>query len=464
MTSTPSNLVTAEQLLRFDRPGPRYTSYPTAVEFHPNFGPADYRARLEQAALVPGEPLSLYLHLPFCEERCWFCGCNVIITRKLDVASRYLESLEREIRLVAGLLGQRRTVNQYHWGGGTPTYLSVAQIERLHAVVREEFQFTPDAEIAIEVDPRVTTREQVQLLAKLGWNRISMGVQDFEPQVQEAVNRIQPYQLTKGLVEACREEGIASVNLDLIYGLPFQTPESFRRTVEQVITLRPDRVACYSYAHVPWIKHNQKGIDPADLPAREVKFELFATAINAFLSGGYVQVGMDHFALATDELARAAEAGRLYRNFMGYTVMPAADQVGMGVSAIGDVRGAFAQNTKKLPAYYQAVDRGELPTEKGYALVGDDLLRRDVIMQIMCNFRVDIPALEARHGIRFHEAFAKELGALREGPAKEGLVLVEEGRLECTELGKLFVRLVAMVFDRYLKVATPENPTYSRTV
>jgi oxygen-independent coproporphyrinogen-3 oxidase len=337
-------------------------------------------------------------------------------------------------------------------------------MEELHAVVAGEFEFTPNAEIAIEVDPRTTDRGQVELLRRLGWNRISMGVQDFDLKVQQAVNRVQPFELTRDLFLMCREAGFGSINLDLIYGLPHQNPDGFRHTVEQVAGLRPDRVACYSYAYVPWIKHNQKGIDPADLPTRETKFELFATAIEGFLASNYVQVGMDHFAVDTDELAVAMKEGRLYRNFMGYTVMPAVDQVGLGVSSIGDVRGAFAQNTKKLPAYYAAVDSGRPPVERGYALVGDDALRRDVIMQIMCNFRVDIPAIERRWGIDFEPTFAKELEALRRGPAAEGLARVEPGVVECTEDGRLFVRLVAMHFDRYLKESTPDKPVYSRTV
>ncbi|MBI5836072.1 MAG: oxygen-independent coproporphyrinogen III oxidase [Candidatus Eisenbacteria bacterium] len=464
MSGSSSVRVTAERLARFDRPGPRYTSYPTAVEFHEGFTAEMYVERLQQASELVDQPISMYIHLPFCEERCYFCGCNVIITRKPEVSTRYLESLHREIRLTAKLLGKRRKVNQYHWGGGTPTYLTPDQMEKLHAVVREEFEFTPDAEIAIEVDPRVTTQEQVELLRRLGWNRISMGVQDFDPQVQEAVNRIQPFEMTRDLFHRCREAGFSSINLDLIYGLPHQTPDSFRHTVEQVAGLRPDRVACYSYAYVPWIKHNQKGIDPAGLPARDVKFELFATAIDSFLSSDYVQVGMDHFAVVTDELAMARKEGRLYRNFMGYTVMPAVDQVGLGVSSIGDVRGAFAQNTKKLPFYYGNVDKGLPPVDRGYAMVGDDALRRDVIMQIMCNFRVDIPRLEEHWGIRFGETFARELEALKRGPGEDGLVRVEPGVLECTEEGRLFVRLVAMHFDRYLRDVTPDKPVYSRTV
>lgn len=456
--------VTAERLARFDRPGPRYTSYPTAIEFAESFGPDQYLEHLERASELKGSPVSLYLHLPFCEERCWFCGCNVIITRKTGISDRYLESLEREVRLIASRLKGRRQVNQYHWGGGTPTYLTCEQIEHLHHVVREEFEFTPDAEIAIEVDPRVTSREQIALLRRLGWNRISMGVQDFTPEVQEAVNRIQPFDMTKACFDACREEGFGSINLDLIYGLPYQNPDSFAQTVEQVVSLRPDRVACYSYAHVPWIKHNQKGIQLEDLPAREIKVELFATAIDGFLSGGYVQVGMDHFALATDELARASASGSLYRNFMGYTVMPASDQIGMGVSAIGDVREGFAQNTKKLPAYYGAVDNGRPATEKGYALVGDDALRRDVIMQLMCNFKVNVPSVEEKFGIDFRKHFAAELESLQRGPVADGIANVAGGVVEVTEMGRLFVRLVAMEFDRYLKQPDAGKPTYSRTV
>jgi len=456
--------VTAELLARYDRPGPRYTSYPTAVEFHTGFTPERYLEKLDEAARSPGEPLSIYIHIPFCEERCTFCGCNVIITQKAGVADRYLDSLIEEVRLVASRLGPRRRVMQYHWGGGTPTYLSPAQIERLHAAVVSEFTIDPKAEVAIEVDPRVTSREQVDLLKRLGWNRLSMGVQDFTPGVQEAVNRNQTLDETRDLFVYSRGLGFESINVDLIYGLPLQTEESFARSVDAVIALEPDRVACYSFALVPWIKSNQRSIDESFLPGRETKFALFGIALERFLAAGYHQIGMDHFARAEDEMARAVSQRRLKRNFMGYTVLPAADMIGLGVSAIGEVCGAFAQNTKKLSEYYAALAAGKPPVERGYELHGDDALRRAVISEIMCNFAVETREIDAAFGIRFQEYFATEIRELREGPVASGFLEVDDERLLVTELGRLFVRNIAMPFDRHLRENRDEKQVFSRTV
>ena len=355
--------VTAELLRRYDRAGPRYTSYPTAVEFHEGFDEAAYLGKLAEAAARPEEPISLYSHLPFCEERCSFCGCYVVITKKPEVSVRYLATIEREIAMLAERLGRRRRVVQFHWGGGTPTYLSVAQMDALFEATVRHFTIDPSAEVAIEVDPRVTTPEQLDWLRRAGFNRLSMGVQDFNPVVQDAINRIQPEDATRALFDQARRLGFESINIDLIYGLPFQTRESFGVTLDSIVGMRPDRVAVYSYAHVPWIRGNQKRIDPGDLPPREVKFDLFGEAIDRFLGGGYAQIGMDHFALPTDDLAVAAANRTLHRNFMGYTTKPATDMLGVGVSAIGDVRGAFAQNTKKLSTYYATVDNGTFPVE-----------------------------------------------------------------------------------------------------
>jgi oxygen-independent coproporphyrinogen-3 oxidase len=456
--------VTAEVLARYDRPGPRYTSYPTAVEFHAGFTPERYAAKLDEAAAHASEPLSLYLHIPFCEERCTFCGCNVIITQKAGVADRYLDGLIGEIRLIASHLGDRRGVMQYHWGGGTPTYLTPSQIERLHAAVASEFTIEPGAEVAIEVDPRVTTREQLELLARLGWNRVSLGVQDFTPAVQEAVNRNQTLEETREIFHACRDLGFESINVDLIYGLPLQTEASFARSVDEVIALGADRIACYSFAMVPWIKSNQRGIEEDQLPDRDTKFALFGIALERFLAAGYWQIGMDHFAKATDELSRAVDERRLRRNFMGYTVLPASDMIGLGVSAIGEVRGAFAQNTKKLSEYYAMIEAGRPPIERGYELAGDDWLRRRVIHEIMCNFAVEIAEIEREFAIRFDEFFARELEELREGPAASGFLEIRPERLVVTEIGRLFVRNIAMAFDRHLREKRGEKPVFSRTV
>ncbi len=456
--------VTADLLAKYDRPGPRYTSYPTAVEFHEGFTPERYLAKLAEAAATPDEPLSLYVHLPFCRERCTFCGCNVVVTQKPGVAGAYIGDLEREVSLVADRLGKRTRVVQYHWGGGTPTYLSLEEMRRVWRSIADRFTFEPGAEIAIEVDPRVTTRRQAELLRELGFNRISMGVQDFDSEVQEAINRYQTFNQTRDLHLYMRELGMESINFDFIYGLPHQTPETFRKAIELALELRPDRVACYSYAFVPWIKAHQKAIRLEDLPAREVKLELFGIAYELFTGAGYRQIGMDHFALETDTLAVAARDRTLYRNFMGYTTHPAKDSVGFGVSAIGDLGGAFAQNTKKLNRYKDALDRGLPPIERGFERSRDDELRRDVIQSLMCNFHLDVRAIEREYGIDFATYFADSLRALDAGPGANGFATRTPDAIEVTESGKLFVRNVCMEFDAYLRQREGEKPIFSRTV
>ncbi|HET9940465.1 MAG TPA: oxygen-independent coproporphyrinogen III oxidase [Candidatus Eisenbacteria bacterium] len=456
--------ITAELLAKYDRPGPRYTSYPTAIEFNESFTPERYLEKLDLAARHPDEPLSLYVHLPFCRERCSFCGCNVIITQKPGVAGAYLDDLEREVALVAARLGKRTKVVQYHWGGGTPTYLDLDQMRRVWRLFADRFSFQPGAEIAIEVDPRVTTRRQAELLKELGFNRISMGVQDFDSDVQEAVNRYQTFNQTRDLHLYLRELGFESINFDFIYGLPHQTPVTFRKTIELALELRPDRVACYSYAFVPWIKAHQKAIRLEDLPPRDVKLELFGIAYELFTGAGYQQIGMDHFAVESDSLAVAAREHTLFRNFMGYTTHPAKDSVGFGVSAIGDLGGAFAQNTKKLNRYKDALDLGLPPIERGFERSKDDEIRRDVIQSLMCNFHLDIRALERAYGIDFASYFADSLRRLDEGPGANGFVTRTADAIHVTETGRLFVRNVCMEFDAYLPGRETEKPIFSRTV
>ncbi len=458
--------VTLDLLRKYDRPGPRYTSYPTAVEFTEAYTVSDYEASLKEADRAADEPLSLYVHLPFCEERCSFCGCNVVITRKREVAAEYLGHLHREIGLLASHLPRRRRVSQYHWGGGTPTYQNVREMEALQRKVLEHFRLEADAEVAIETDPRVTSHEQMDLLKDLGFNRISMGVQDFTPAVQEAINRNQTEEETRDHFEYCRELGFHSINIDLIYGLPLQTPEAFDRNMDVVLALKPDRVAVYSYAYVPWIKANQKRIDTAQLPSPETKLRLFCIARERFLEAGYVQIGMDHFALPQDELATAVSSRRLHRNFMGYTVKMGSDMLGVGVSSIGDVRGSFAQNVKKLSTYYQALSSGRLPIERGYRLDADDRIRRDVIARIMCNFYLDRAEVERRHAIRLDVYFARELEELSapDGPVSHGFLEIRPDGLEVVGNGRLFVRNIAMVFDRYLRAKKTDKPVFSRTV
>lgn len=464
-----STLASTLQLLeRYDRPGPRYTSYPTAIEFHAGVRDEAYVARLARLNRAGHGPVSFYAHLPFCEHRCAFCGCNVVITPHREVASRYLDAVEKEIDLLASHLPDRRTVSQMHWGGGTPTYYTPAQLSRLMARITSHFTFTPDAELGIEVDPRVTTHEHLDVLRSLGFNRLSMGVQDFNPQVQEAVNRIQSFELTRDLIERARQLGFTSINVDLIYGLPHQTIDSFTHTLEQTLTLGPDRVAAYSFAFVPWMKAHMKELDVAALPPAETKLALLAATVDAFTGAGYRQVGMDHFALPTDDMARALDSHALHRNFMGYTVKSTSDLVGVGVSAIGDVQGAFVQNTKKLPEYYEAVESGRFAIERGYELTKDDEIRREVITELMCNSRLDVADIERRFSIRFAEYFARELGELTadtSSPVADGLLTVNADRIEVQPLGRMFVRNICMVFDTYLASRTGgPKPVFSRTV
>lgn len=454
----------AELIERYDRPGPRYTSYPTAVEFHTGFDAAEHSTGLAAAAANTDAPLSLYVHVPFCESRCAYCGCAVIATRKREVAAIYLEYLERELTMLAAALGGRRRVVQYHWGGGTPTYLSPRQIARLDAVVQRHFDVATDAERAIEIDPRVTTREQITLLRRVGFNRLSFGVQDFTETVQEAIQRHQSEAETRDLYWAAREAGFESLNVDLVYGLPRQTVSSFTQTLERVIDMLPDRIAVYSYAHVPWLRPNQKAIDPLDLPNAFAKRQLLATAIDKLTLAGYDAIGMDHFALPGDELAVAARERRLHRNFMGYTTRSAPDCVAVGVSAISDVAGAFSQNHKSLARYYEAIDAGRFPVERGYALTPDDQIRRFTIAELMCNFRLDRADVRDRFGVDLAEYFAEELDALRaaDGPVADGLLEIAPGGLTVTARGRWFVRNICMAFDRYL-ASHQGRPVFSRT-
>lgn len=455
--------VTGELLARYDRPGPRYTSYPTAPEFNDAFGPEEYDERLAAANRRSEDPLSLYVHIPFCEHRCHFCGCYVVITRREDVVRDYIEHLKKELSMVAAALPSRRRVLQLHWGGGTPTHLTPDQMREVFGAITDHFELLPDAEVALEADPRVTTFEQVDVMAELGFNRLSMGVQDFTPEVQGAIGREQTLEQTRALVEYSRKRGITDINIDLVYGLPLQTVESFRENLTEVIALAPGRTAVYSYAHVPWIRPNQKRIREADLPGRDAKFALFAAAIEAFTGAGYLQIGMDHFARPEDELAQARLNGTLARNFMGYTVKAAPDMVGFGISAIGDVGGAYVQNAKKLSEYYPALDAGRFPVEKGCVLSDDDMLRRYVIHSLMCNFELDVDVVKARFGVDFDSYFAEELAEL-DRTIDAGFYERRGEKMVVLPLGQLFVRNVVMPFDKYLKQTPKDKPLFSRTV
>jgi oxygen-independent coproporphyrinogen-3 oxidase len=450
-----------ELVRKYDRPGPRYTSYPTAAVFHDGVDDKTYAHHLSQAAARVEDPLSLYVHLPFCRHRCWYCGCNVVVTSKAEVEQRYRESVLREVADVATRLGERRQLSQLHWGGGTPTYGTPSDLARFHRQVLEHFELAPGAEVAVEVDPRVTTREHLQMLAEGGFNRLSAGVQDLDPSVQAAIGRNQDYEATHGLIEGAREVGFTSINIDLIYGLPEQTTERFAHTLEKVIELLPARVALYAYAHMPSMLKHQCHIDEAALPAPAQRLALFEQATDAFRAAGYVSIGFDHFARPEDELSLAATSGRLGRNFMGYTVRAAPDLIGVGESAIGDVGGAYVQNHKKLIDYQRAVDGGQLATARGVVLSDDDLLRRHVINALMVNWRVDFHEVEAQFGVRFTEVFQpelEELGAL----AEDGLVEIASDAVRVTELGKRLVRNICMPFDAYLGGA--HKGRYSRTI
>jgi oxygen-independent coproporphyrinogen-3 oxidase len=457
--------VTADLLDRYDQPGPRYTSYPTAVEFDDSMTPGLYEERLREADALGDDPLSMYVHLPFCEERCLFCGCHVIITPHKERARPYLELLRREIDMIAERLPRRRQVSQLHLGGGTPTYQSPAELRGLLAHLFGHFTAVDGAELAVEVDPRVTTKEHVDVLGELGFNRISMGVQDFTRDVQRAIHRVQTREETEALVEHARARGYRGTNIDLIYGLPHQDPRTFEDTVDAVIDMGADRCAVYSFAYVPWIRGHQKKIDTEALPGRAKKLELFALARERFLEAGYEAIGMDHFAKPDDELSIAKREGRLRRNFQGYTVIPASDVVGLGISAIGDVRGAYAQNLKKLSQYERAVDAGTLPVERGVVRSDEDELRRAAIHELMCNFRLDVRRFERTWGISFEEHFAEDLRRLR-ALEQEGLVSIEDDEVRATPSGELLVRNIAMCFDTYWrdKHEGGDKPVFSRTV
>ncbi len=455
--------VSLDLLRRYNVPGPRYTSYPTAPVWKEEFGAADYEAILQASghAASPA-PLSLYLHLPFCEKLCYFCACTVVITGSdHTLEDAYLATLEREIVWVAERAGGGRSVVQLHLGGGTPTYFSPESLERLGRTLRERFSFSPGAELGVEVDPRVTTREHLETLAALGFNRLSMGVQDFDPRVQQAINRIQPYEETRRLVEAGRELGFPSVNLDLIYGLPFQTPETFSATIDRVLEIGPDRLAVYSYANVPWMKKHQNVLVP-NLPDEATKFSIFRTALERFMEAGFEYIGMDHFARPDDELARARSARTLHRNFQGYTTKAGTDLIGVGMSAIGSVGSAYVQNHRELTPYREAVEASGTATFRGFRLSEDDRLRRTVIQNMLCHGVVVKREIEEAFGILFDDYFADSLQRLSPC-AQDGLVELARAEIRATPLGRIFLRNLAMVFDAYLASA-PEKPVFSKTL
>jgi oxygen-independent coproporphyrinogen-3 oxidase len=456
-------VLTEELLRKFDTPGPRYTSYPTADRFAEAFGPADATQVLQARSRAGSSlPLSLYVHIPFCESLCYYCGCNKIITRHHERTAEYLDALETELALVVEGLGAGRPVSQLHFGGGSPTFLSDAELTRVMASLAGTFQRTPDSEVSIEVDPRTVTPDRLRHLRDLGFNRLSFGVQDFDPQVQQAVHREQSFEMVEGLMKSARALGYASINADLIYGLPKQTPDSFARTIQQMGQLRPDRIALYAYAHLPERFKPQRRIADADLPSGPQRIAMLGTAIAGFMSQDYCYIGMDHFALPDDPLAVAKRQSRLHRNFQGYSTQPDCDLVALGVSSISRVGASFYQNAKTLPEYYESLQRRELPVVRGYALKADDELRRDVIMALMCQGRVEFAPVERAHGVSMAAYFEPELQALQ-GMAAAGLVTLEPGAVQVTASGWFLVRAVAMVFDKHLRQAQ-EQQRYSKVM
>lgn len=455
--------ITAELIAKYDKPGPRYTSYPTAPHFTEKFTALEYRKALQRAAKRSEEPLSLYIHVPFCEARCTYCGCNIVVSPHRGPEEAYLEAVEKELSMLGEALGARRTLSQMHWGGGTPTYLTPSQCARLFAAVADRFRFTKDAEIAIEVDPCVTSDEHLKVLRSLGFNRLSMGLQDLNPQVQVGVHRVQSLELTKAMMIKARELGFASVNLDLMYGLPYQTPESFAKTAKTVISeLSPDRVAIFSYAHVPRIKPHQRALESMPLPRGYAKFQIFAAAAQVFLEAGYRFIGMDHFAKPEDELTRALDQGSLHRNFMGYTVLPANDLVGVGLSAIGDLAGSYVQNEKNLARYQRTVRSGEFPVGRGIQRSPEDELRGAVIRKLICTFSLPFSWVRERFNVEPTSYFARELAELTPF-VEDGLLSLNSNGITVLPQGRFFIRNICMAFDTYLSRETGK-PIYSRTV
>ena len=455
----------ADLLRRYDRPGPRYTSYPTAPHFGEGFGEADFRdiARRSNADPIPRQ-LSLYVHVPFCHSPCFYCGCNRVITRDEARGAVYLARLEREIALVAPLFDRDRDVVQLHLGGGTPNFLSPRRLGELVDILGRQFRFSrgADRDFSIELDPRHVTPDDIAMLSAVGFNRTSLGVQDFDPAVQQAINREQGVDETLAIIDACRRYGMRSVNVDLIYGLPRQTLAGFGRTLDTVVVARPDRLAIYGYAHLPRMFKAQRQIRDEDLPAPEDKLALLGLAVERLSAAGYEYIGMDHFALPDDELARAQREGGLHRNFMGYTTHAQTDLVGFGVSAISHVGDSFTQNHRDLPSWEAAVDEGRLPIWRGLMLGDDDVLRADVIQQLMCQGEVDVRRVEKAYGISFGEYFQDALAALR--PLQDdGLVQCPPGTIRATPRGRALLRVIAMCFDRYLGQPT-ETVRYSKAI
>ncbi|SFP68620.1 oxygen-independent coproporphyrinogen III oxidase [Hydrogenimonas thermophila] len=455
-------MIDFKQFIKYSKPGPRYTSYPTAVEFSEDFAYDRYIEKLKNRDVK--KPISIYIHLPFCRSACYFCGCNVVFTSKEEKKVRYIDYLTRELDLLSQVMDTSVDVVQFHFGGGTPTFFSAEQLDDIMNSVKKHFpNFTKDAEVSCEIDPRFFNEEQMKVLQKHGFKRISFGVQDFEPIVQQTVHRIQPYDITKDAVELARKYGVESINIDLIYGLPYQTLESFKNTLEMAHSLDPDRLAVFNYAHVPWLKKTMRKLDETTIPSPDVKLAILQHTIDYFTNNGYKMIGMDHFAKPDDELFKAIDKGELHRNFQGYTTRGGVDLIGVGVTSIGEGRDYYAQNYKDLPEYEAAIDAGKLPFWRGVELNEDDLIRKSVIMELMSNFRLDIKRVEKEFGIDFNDYFADAVKELQP-MVDEGLVQISDKEITVSQTGTLVIRNIAMPFDAYMKKHAESKKTFSKTV
>ncbi|NPA28062.1 MAG: oxygen-independent coproporphyrinogen III oxidase [Epsilonproteobacteria bacterium] len=452
--------INLEQFSKYSKPGPRYTSYPTALEFNEEFKYEDYINFLKEGK----EKLSLYVHLPFCRSACYFCGCNVVFTSKHSKMSRYIEYLKKEIDILATTIDTNREIVQFHFGGGTPTYYSANELDFIMTHLKSKFpNWSKDAEISVEIDPRFFNKEHMEIFKKHGFNRVSFGVQDFDERVQEAVHRIQGFKQTKDAVDLAREYGVESINIDLIYGLPYQSLESFKKTLEKIKELNPNRVAVFNYAHVPWLKKTMRKFDETTLPSPGEKLKIFKYTIDFFTNNGYKMIGMDHFAKPDDELFGAISKGELHRNFQGYTTKGGANLIGIGLTSIGEGKRYYAQNTKDMKVYEEKIDKGLLPFERGVVLDDDDFIRKAVIMELMANFSIDIKRVEKELGIDFKEYFEKDLEKLKEF-VDEGLVKIDDKKIEVSETGALLIRNIAMAFDAYMQKYIGNKKSFSKTV
>ncbi|MFW2524512.1 oxygen-independent coproporphyrinogen III oxidase [Aliarcobacter butzleri] len=450
------------KFVKYSKPGPRYTSYPTAPEFSEAFTQDDLKEFYKNQS--DDRPLSLYIHMPFCRSACYFCGCNTIFTSKEDKKTRYIEYLKKELNILKNHLNTKRVVTQMHFGGGTPTFFSPSQLEVVITAIKEIFpNFSPDAEISCEVDPRYFTVEHMNVLKAGGCNRLSFGVQDLDEEVQKTIHRIQPFELTQNVIKIAREAGIHSINTDLIYGLPYQTRESFKKTLEQMITLNTDRFAVFNYAHVPWLMKTMRKFDETTFPKPEVKLEMLKDTIDFFTSNGYKMVGMDHFAKPEDELFKAIEKGELHRNFQGYTTKGGADLIGIGLTSIGNGVDYYAQNFKELETWENAIDNGDLPVYKGYRLSDDDMLRQFVIMELMSNFSLNIKRVEEEFKINFKEYFDDAIKALKEFEDAQ-LLKITDNKIEVSQTGSMLIRNICMPFDAYLNKIPEEKRRFSKTI